>query len=131
MYAVFTTEVQQPNENGYIAIDDVAVLKGKCLPLSCGFQDPVGSETFCLWNQVSEEDSMDWILNKGKSPNYPESGPLRERGDANSNGCFNDTDATLMENMWNFMNNNSQKACLDFVRTTEAPGNRYTGLRNG
>ena len=131
MYIVFETEVQHPDESGFIAIDDVAVLKGKCQPLSCGFQDLLGGETFCLWSQVAAGDNKDWILNKGRSPNYPESGPLREPSDVYDYGCYNDSDATLMESQWTFATNNSQEVCLDFIRSTEAPGNRYTGLRNG
>ena len=131
MYIVFETEVQQPNEVGYIAIDDVAVMKGKCQPLSCGFQDLLGGETFCLWDQVAAGDTLDWILHKGRSPNYPDSGPLREPSDVYEYGCYNDSDATLMESRWMFETNNSQKTCLDFIRRTETPGNRYTGLRNG
>lgn len=131
MYILFETEVQHPYEMGYIAIDDVAILKGKCRPLSCRFQDLVGGETFCLWEQVAAGDNKDWILNKGPSPNYPDSGPLREAGDVYDYGCYNDSDATLMEDKWVFERNNSQQDCLSFIRSTESPGNRYTGLRNG
>ena len=131
MYIVFETEVQHPNELGFIAIDDVAVMNRKCQPMSCGFQGPLGTETFCLWNQVAAGDNKDWILNKGHSPNWPDSGPMRERGDLVYNGCFNDSDATLMESKWLFETNNSQKGCLDFIRGSESPGNRYTGLKHG
>ena len=131
LYIVFETQVQHPDELGYIAIDDVAVLKGKCKPLSCRFQDLLGGETFCLWEQVPAGDTKDWILHQGPSPNYPDSGPLREAGDVFEYGCYNDSDATLMDSKWVFETNNSQAACLSFIRSTESPGNRYTGLRNG
>lgn len=131
MYILFETEVQHPNELGYIAIDDVAVLKGKCQPMSCGFQDLLGGETFCLWNQADTFGNRDWILHQGKSPNNPDSGPSREPSDVYEYGCYNDTDATLMESQWVFETNNTQASCLSFIRSTEAPGNRYTGLRNG
>ena len=118
LYVVFATEVQHPDELGFIAIDDVSVLDGECQPMSCGFQDDHGKETFCLWEQVTAGDNKDWILNKGPSPNWPYSGPLREPSDLYEKGCYTDNETTVMEQKWLFETNNSQKACIDFIRET-------------
>lgn len=87
---------------------------------------------------------MDWVLQQGPSPNYPNSGPEHERHDGGSStylqniappardyGCHNDTDGSLLETMTIFEGNNTVTDCLAYNRAMEGSAGRWSGLKNG
>ena len=53
--------VQHAGEAGFVALDDVLLTKGSCKTLNCGFQDPQGAPSFCLWENIPAGDSRDWV----------------------------------------------------------------------